>query len=103
MSFVMNKWNTLSQATEVLGKIFKRTAIIFLCGFLLYWFPFCYLIIPKIWSLTPYTHSHTWSAAKNCACLLYRITINLLFQTGNCYKYIYFHSPVILGFDVMGW
>src|SRR5216683_2703064 len=39
MSFVMTKWNTMSQA-EVLGKIFKRTAIIFLCGFLLYWFPF---------------------------------------------------------------
>jgi predicted acyltransferase len=42
MSFVMNKWNTLSQA-EVLGRIFKRTAIIFLCGFLLYWFPFVYM------------------------------------------------------------
>ena len=39
MSFVMNKWNTMSQS-QVLGKIFKRTFIIFLCGFLLYWFPF---------------------------------------------------------------
>jgi predicted acyltransferase len=39
MSFVMNRWNTLSQSA-VLGKIFKRTLIIFLCGFLLYWFPF---------------------------------------------------------------
>ena len=39
LSFVTKKWNTLSQA-EVLGKIFKRTLIIFLCGFLLYWFPF---------------------------------------------------------------
>src|ERR1700755_976433 len=37
ISFVMTRWNTLSQA-EVLGKIFRRTAIIFLCGFLLYWF-----------------------------------------------------------------
>ena len=26
--------------SQVLGKIFKRTFIIFLCGFLLYWFPF---------------------------------------------------------------
>ena len=39
MSFVMNKWNAMSQS-QVLGKIFKRTIIIFLCGFLLYWFPF---------------------------------------------------------------
>src|SRR5664279_1278217 len=35
MSFVMNKWNAMSQS-QVLGKIFKRTIIIFLCGFLLY-------------------------------------------------------------------
>ena len=39
MSFVMKKWSTLSQS-QVLGKIFKRTLIIFLLGFLMYWFPF---------------------------------------------------------------
>jgi predicted acyltransferase len=39
MSFVMNRWDALTQG-EVLAKIFKRTFIIFLCGFLLYWFPF---------------------------------------------------------------
>lgn len=39
MSFVMAKWNTKTQ-TEVLTKIFKRTALIFLLGYLMYWFPF---------------------------------------------------------------
>lgn len=39
MSFVMKKWEQLSQS-QVLWKIFKRTAIIFLLGFLMYWFPF---------------------------------------------------------------
>lgn len=39
MSFVMAKWATLPQS-QVLAKIFKRTLIIFLCGYLLYWFPF---------------------------------------------------------------
>lgn len=39
MSFVMKKWDTLSQA-QVLAKIFKRTFIIFLLGYLMYWFPF---------------------------------------------------------------
>ena len=39
MSFVMPKWMSLSQR-QVLLKIFKRTAIIFLLGFLMYWFPF---------------------------------------------------------------
>ncbi len=39
MSFVMRKWSSYSTG-QVLGKIFKRTFIIFLLGFLMYWFPF---------------------------------------------------------------
>jgi predicted acyltransferase len=39
MSFVMAKWVNLNQS-EVLWKIFKRTLIIFLLGYLMYWFPF---------------------------------------------------------------
>lgn len=39
MSFVMKKWDALSQQ-QVLWKIFKRTLIIFLLGYLMYWFPF---------------------------------------------------------------
>ena len=39
MSFVMKKWSTMSNSA-VLGKIFKRTIIIFLLGYLMYWFPF---------------------------------------------------------------
>lgn len=39
MSFAMDKWKMMPQR-EVLYKIFKRTFIIFLLGFLMYWFPF---------------------------------------------------------------
>lgn len=39
MAFVMPKWKSLSSGI-VVGKILKRTAIIFLLGFLMYWFPF---------------------------------------------------------------
>lgn len=39
MSFVMPKWEGISSGA-VLSKILKRTAIIFLLGFLMYWFPF---------------------------------------------------------------
>ncbi len=39
MSFVMQKWAGMPQST-VLLKILKRTAIIFLLGYLMYWFPF---------------------------------------------------------------
>ena len=39
LSFVMIKWNSLTQS-QVLWKIFKRSLLIFLLGYLLYWFPF---------------------------------------------------------------
>ncbi|MEO5893573.1 MAG: DUF5009 domain-containing protein [Ferruginibacter sp.] len=39
MSFVMLKWNNMKQS-EVLWKIFRRTFMIFLLGYLMYWFPF---------------------------------------------------------------
>lgn len=39
MSFVMKKWANMSHQ-QVVWKILKRTAIIFLLGYLMYWFPF---------------------------------------------------------------
>ena len=39
ISFVMPKWQNIAQ-NKVLFKIFKRTFIIFLLGYLMYWFPF---------------------------------------------------------------
>src|SRR6478736_8443370 len=39
MSFVMNKWNSLATG-QVVWKILKRTLLIFLIGYLMYWFPF---------------------------------------------------------------
>ena len=39
MSFVMDKWKKMPQS-DVLKKILKRTFIIFLLGYLMYWFPF---------------------------------------------------------------
>lgn len=39
LAFVMIKWNNLPTG-KVVAKILKRTAIIFLLGYLLYWFPF---------------------------------------------------------------
>ena len=39
MSFVLPKWEKLSNRT-VLFRILKRTALIFILGYLMYWFPF---------------------------------------------------------------
>src|SRR5436189_3444178 len=39
MSFSMKKWEGLSEG-RIFWKIFKRAFIIFLLGYLMYWFPF---------------------------------------------------------------
>ncbi len=39
MTFAVMKWQNMKQST-VLWKILKRTALIFLLGYLMYWFPF---------------------------------------------------------------
>jgi predicted acyltransferase len=38
-SFVMHKWGNMKQS-QVVWKILKRTILIFLLGYLMYWFPF---------------------------------------------------------------
>ncbi len=56
MSFVMLKWQTQPQA-QVIGKILKRTALIFLLGYLMYWFPFFKL--DKAHHILPFPISQT--------------------------------------------
>jgi predicted acyltransferase len=56
MSFVMLKWQTKTQS-EVVGKILKRTVLIFLLGYLMYWFPFFKL--DKAYHILPFPIGHT--------------------------------------------
>jgi predicted acyltransferase len=77
MSFVMSKWNTLSQSV-VLGKIFKRTLIIFLCGFLLYWFPFFEFDKTQGFILSPFSHTRVLGVLQRIA-LAYCIASLLIY------------------------
>lgn len=52
MAFTMPKFQTMNQSA-VLGKIFKRTLLIFLIGYLLYWFPFVKLNEANEWVMKP--------------------------------------------------
>jgi predicted acyltransferase len=51
MSFAMKRYQQISNGA-VLSKIFKRTILIFLIGYLMYWFPF-FKINEGHWSLSP--------------------------------------------------
>ena len=56
MSFVMNKWADTPRGT-VVWKILKRTFLIFLLGYLMYWFPFFKL--DKDHNIISFPMSHT--------------------------------------------
>jgi predicted acyltransferase len=77
MSFVMAKWENLSQS-KVLGKIFKRTLIIFLCGYLLYWFPFVELDSNNHLAFSPISHTRILGVLQRIA-LAYGIASLLIY------------------------
>jgi len=66
MSFVMLKWSRLSQS-QVLAKIFKRTLIIFLLGFLMYWFPFVHYNDQHQLVANPFDHTRVMGVLQRIA------------------------------------
>lgn len=66
ISFVMAKWATQSQA-QVLWKILKRTVIIFLLGFLMYWFPFFRPDDSGHWALSPFSDTRIMGVLQRIA------------------------------------
>ena len=66
MSFVMVKWQDKSTG-YVLGKIFKRTILIFLLGFLMYWFPFFHADATGHLVLNPFSHTRVFGVLQRIA------------------------------------
>jgi len=65
MSFTMKKYQEIGNAA-VLTKIFKRTLLIFLLGFLLYWFPFVDVHNGQ-WDLRPFSHTRILGVLQRIA------------------------------------
>jgi predicted acyltransferase len=65
MSFAMKKYQQISNAA-VLSKIFKRTILIFLIGYLMYWFPF-FQTQNGHWSLSPISHTRIMGVLQRIA------------------------------------
>jgi predicted acyltransferase len=66
MSFVMKKWETLPDSTVVL-KILKRTVLIFLIGYLMYWFPFFTQTKEGNWMLSPISQTRIFGVLQRIA------------------------------------
>ena len=76
MAFVMPKWEGLTTA-QVLTKIGKRSLLIFLLGFLMYWFPFV-RHTPEGWVMAPVGETRVFGVLQRIglcygisACMLY--------------------------------
>jgi len=80
MSFVMKRWDTLKQQ-EVLFKIFKRTILIFLVGYLMYWFPFFKIDAQSHILLSPISHTRIMGVLQRIA-LCYGIVALMVYYLG---------------------
>lgn len=76
MSFVMPKWEKKSRA-EVLLKIGKRTLLIFLLGYLMYWFPFVQFQEGH-WTVSPISETRIMGVLQRIA-LCYGIASLLIY------------------------
>ena len=66
MSFVMAKWAGMT-TPAVLAKIGKRTLLIFVLGYLMYWFPFVELDKQGHWILSPISHTRILGVLQRIA------------------------------------
>jgi len=66
MSFTMPRYATLGTSAALL-KIFKRTALIFLLGFLMYWFPFVREVPGGGFEFAPFSHTRVMGVLQRIA------------------------------------
>jgi predicted acyltransferase len=66
LSFTLEKYAALGEAA-VLRKIATRTALIFLCGYLLYWFPFFAVDTTGHLMLAPIGHTRIFGVLQRIA------------------------------------
>ncbi|HUX85188.1 MAG TPA: hypothetical protein VMV20_08130 [Chitinophagaceae bacterium] len=66
LSFAIRKYEMMGNAA-VLRKIFKRTALIFLIGYLMYWFPFVHQTDSGSWVFKPISHTRIMGVLQRIA------------------------------------
>jgi len=79
MSFAMKKFESMSTGA-VVAKILKRTFLIFLLGYLMYWFPFVHHNPDGGWALNPIDHTRIMGVLQRIA-LCYGIASLLIYFT----------------------
>ncbi len=71
MSFSLGKYQSIGNAA-FLTKIVRRTVVIFLLGYLMYWFPFVQLSDMGEWVIKPFSHTRVFGVLQRIAlCYLF--------------------------------
>lgn len=92
MSFSLKKYEALGEGA-FLGKVFKRTVLIFLIGYLMYWFPFVHKGDDGGWHLNPISDTRIVGVLQRIA-LCYCFASLLIHYCS--YKAVYFISGLLL-------
>jgi predicted acyltransferase len=95
MSFAMDKYQSLGSAA-VLKKVFTRTALIFLCGYCLYWFPFLQADKAGQWGLIPFENTRILGVLQRIA-LSYGLA-SLILHFGRARGAIVFSVVALVGY-----
>jgi predicted acyltransferase len=98
LSFGMKKLKAMSQAAAV-WKILKRTALIFLIGYILYWFPFVHQGDDGHWALNPISHTRIFGVLERIA-LCYGATALLIYYFSSRTVYI-ISALLLLGYWII--
>lgn len=105
LSFVTRKWKALNQS-QVLYKILKRTALIFLLGYLMYWFPFFQPDQSGNWHFKAFEDTRVFGVLQRialCYCIaalmLYYLSIRTTFIIGVLILVAYWPIMHFLGDD----
>ena len=86
LSFAMKKFDTMEQSA-VVGKILKRTFIIFLLGYLMYWFPFFHREQDGHWAFNPFSETRVFGVLERIG-LCYGIAALLIYYASPRTVYI---------------
>jgi predicted acyltransferase len=95
LSFAMDKYQSVGNAA-VLKKVFTRTALIFLCGYCLYWFPFLQVDKAGHWGLIPFENTRILGVLQRIA-LSYGLA-SLIIHFGKTRGAVLYSAAALVGY-----
>ncbi len=101
LAIVIGRWKENEKSAVVHRKILKRTAIIFLLGFLMYWFPFCDLAADGSLTFRPLNETRVMGVLQRIA-LAYGLSALILYHF-NMRAALKITAGILIGYWLILW